>query len=297
MSSWYRTIDAGMWGDEKFRRLSPPEPSAQFLWIYLLTGEHTDGLPGLYRIGEAALAEALGWSVDELRPVFSELESLGMALSDFNARVIYLPNALRYQAPNNPKHLQGWGKPFRTIPECDLKDTWLQQLVEFAQRKGILYVQALEEGFDTVCDTVCDRVSPPNPNPHPNPHPNPNNLKVELPGNPDDASPDSADEIPFAEIIGLLNQESGKRFRHGTEATRRHIRARWCEGHHMDDFEQVIKGKCAQWMGSDQEKYLRPLTLFGPKFEGYVNEQPQAGSAGNSIYPDMDQLMEEKHED
>lgn len=288
MSSWYRTLDAGMWGDEKFRRLSRPIPSAQFLWIYLLTGEHTDGLPGLYRLGEAALAESLGWSVPELRPVFAELETLGMALADITAHVIYLPNALRYQSPNNAKHLQGWGKAFRRIPECALKDAWLQQLVQFAQAKGIPYAEALRTGFDT----VSDRVSAPNPNPHPNPHPN--NLKAALPGNGSQVL-DSPESIPFAEILRLLNQQSGKRYRHGTEATQRHIRARWREGFRLPDFERVIEAKSAQWLGTAMEKYLRPQTLFGPKFEGYVNERPYEGGGGGSLYPDMDNLMEQSH--
>ncbi len=307
MSSWYRPLDAGMWGDEKFRKLSRPEPSAQFLWIYLLTGEHTDGLPGLYRLGEAALAESIGWSVQELRPVFAELQSLRMALADFNARVIYLPNSLRYQGPNNAKHLQGWGKSFRRIPECSLKDTWLQQLMQLAQAKGIPYVEALRAGFDTVSDTVWHRVSPPNPNPHPHsnpkpkpnthPHSNPNvgGLNIELPGNVDDEL-DPPEDIPFAEIIGHLNQRSGKRYRHGSEATKRYIRARWRDGFRLADFKRVIDAKCDEWLDTDMEKYLRPATLFGTKFESYVNERSEDDRQGGSLYPEMDQLMEQSHE-
>jgi hypothetical protein len=132
------------------------------LWIYLLTGEHTDGLPGLYRIGEAALAEALGWSLNALREKLEELTSLGMALTDIKARVIYLPNALRYQFPDNPNHIKGLGKSFRRIPECELKDAWLKQLKEIAKELGETYVEAINEGY-TVSHTVWHRVSPPNP--------------------------------------------------------------------------------------------------------------------------------------
>ncbi|MBK9471836.1 MAG: conserved phage C-terminal domain-containing protein [bacterium] len=289
MSSWYRTIDAGIWGDEKFRRLSQ---NAKFLFLYLLTGDHTEGLPGLYRLGEAALAESLGWTIEELRAAFAELASLRMALADISARVVYLPNALKYQAPSNPNHLQGLGKAFRRIPECALKDTWLQQVTAWAQAKGERYAEALRAGFETVPETVADRVSPPNPNPQPNPKPYARNAA--LPGNGGDM-PSTVEEIPFAEIVGLLNQRSGKRYRHGTEATKRHIRARWREGYRMPDFRAVIEAKCAEWSGSAMEKYLRPETLFGPKFEGYVNERPSASSAASSLYPDMDELMEASH--
>lgn len=293
MKSWYRPIDAGMWGDEKFRKLSRPNPCGQFLWIYLLTGDHAEGLPGLYIIGEAALAEALGWSVEELRVAIHELETLGMALADFNARVIYLPNALRYQGPDNSKQLKSWDKAFRRIPECELKNLWLQKLTEFAENKGKPYIEALCKGFDRVCNSKSDRVSPPNPNPKPNPkpNPNPNNLKAELPGNLG-GTDEPSQEIPYATIVGLLNEKSGKRFRHGTPATKRHIDARWREGHRLDDFEAVITAKCSQWLGTDMEKYLRPQTLLGPKFEGYLNEHPLGQPGGASLYPDMDELME-----
>lgn len=283
MSSWYRTIDAGIWGDDKFRRLSRPSPCGQYLWIYLLTGDHTDGLPGLYRLGEASLAEALGWPIEELRAAFAELAALDMALADTTAHVIYLPNALKYQAPTNPKHLQGWGKSYRRIPECELRSVWLQKLYGWAEKKGIAYVQALLQGFETVPESLSDRVSAPNPNPHPNPHMS----NVALLRNSDPA-PARDEEIPYAEIVAYLNERAGKRFRHGNAATRRHIAARWREGFRVPDFQAVIDTKCAVWLGGDFEQYLRPQTLFAGKFESYLNERSVAGKPVGSQYHDLD---------
>lgn len=45
------------------------------------------------------------------------------------------------------------------------------------------------------------------------------------------------------------------------------------EGFNVDDFKAVIDKKCADWLKTDMEKYLRPETLFGTKFEGYLNEK------------------------
>ena len=43
----------------------------------------------------------------------------------------------------------------------------------------------------------------------------------------------------------------------------------------MEDFKKVIDWKVSQWTGNkEMEKYLRPETLFGTKFEGYLNEVP-----------------------
>lgn len=293
MKGFYRTLDAGLWGDGKFRDLSRPQPCGQYLWVYILTGDHTDGLPGLYKVGEAALAESLGWPLDDLRRVFGEIESRGMAAADWEARVMYVPSALKYQPPQNPKHLKGWGKAFRGIPECKLKDSWLQQLAGVAQAKGKPYVSALIEGFDTVCHTVCDTVSPPNPNPQSNPNEDvPDALSVAD----NDGGQPPAEDIPFDEIILLLNQRSGKAYRIDGKATMSLIGARWQEGHRFGEFEQVIEAKCAEWKGTEMEKYLRPETLFGPKFESYLNERPRGSEGGASAYPSMDDEMEKSGE-
>lgn len=82
--------------------------------------------------------------------------------------------------------------------------------------------------------------------------------------------------IPYEKIISLLNEHSGKSYRHTTPETRRLIRARWKAGFRQEDFEKVIRVKCAQWKTDGKMKdYLRPETLFGTKFEGYLNEQAE----------------------
>lgn len=80
---------------------------------------------------------------------------------------------------------------------------------------------------------------------------------------------------PFKEIIEYLNNKSGKNYRYTTKATQRHIRARVEEGFSLEDFKRVIDWKASEWFGNDKmERYLRPETLFGTKFESYLNELP-----------------------
>lgn len=80
---------------------------------------------------------------------------------------------------------------------------------------------------------------------------------------------------PFKEIIEYLNNRSGKNYRYTTKATQRHIRARFEEGFTLEDFKRVIDWKVSQWLGDkDMDRYLRPETLFGTKFESYLNESP-----------------------
>lgn len=80
-------------------------------------------------------------------------------------------------------------------------------------------------------------------------------------------------EPVIAEIIDYLNKRTGKHFKTNVDKTKRYIKARIKEGFDIEDFKKVIEIKCRTWMGTDMEKYLRPETLFGTKFEGYLNEK------------------------
>lgn len=81
-------------------------------------------------------------------------------------------------------------------------------------------------------------------------------------------------KYPFKEIIEHLNQKSGKNYRYSSKATQKHIKARIKEGFTLEDFKRVIDWKVSKWIGIDMEQYLRPETLFGTKFESYLNEAP-----------------------
>lgn len=95
------------------------------------------------------------------------------------------------------------------------------------------------------------------------------------------------EHIPFSEIIGYLNERAGTRYRASTPKTQSHIRARWNEGYRLDDFKRVIEVKCAEWLrDAKMRKYLCPDTLFGTKFEKYLNQPMLTKEATNGI-PDF----------
>jgi uncharacterized phage protein (TIGR02220 family) len=76
--------------------------------------------------------------------------------------------------------------------------------------------------------------------------------------------------------LNLLNQRAGASFKLA-DANLRPIRARVRDGHTFEEAERVVAAKVAEWQGTDYEKYLRPATLFGGKFDSYL----QAASHGN----------------
>ena len=82
----------------------------------------------------------------------------------------------------------------------------------------------------------------------------------------------SIDNIPYKEIIDYLNSKTGKNYRDNVQKNRSLIKARWSEGYRLDDFKQVIDNMVKDWSGTKYAKYLRPETLFGTKFDGYLNQ-------------------------
>ena len=79
------------------------------------------------------------------------------------------------------------------------------------------------------------------------------------------------DKELYNSIIAHLNEKAGTNYKASSKATQTCIHARLAEGFTQDDFFAVIDKKCAEWIGTDYEKFLRPSTLFGTKFESYLN--------------------------
>lgn len=79
------------------------------------------------------------------------------------------------------------------------------------------------------------------------------------------------DKELYKNVVAYLNEKAGTRYQHKAKKTKEHIHARLAEGYTLDDFKLVIDKKCAEWIGTEFEKFLRPETLFGPKFENYLN--------------------------
>lgn len=76
----------------------------------------------------------------------------------------------------------------------------------------------------------------------------------------------------YSLVIDYLNRKASTNYRASTKNTQSFINARVREGYTVEDFKKVIDSKSKDWLNTDFEKYLRPSTLFGTKFENYLNE-------------------------
>lgn len=80
-------------------------------------------------------------------------------------------------------------------------------------------------------------------------------------------------EETFKSIVDYLNQKTNSNFKATSRITKEKINARLNEGYILDDFIAVIDNKVSEWLGTEFEKFLCPETLFGPKFEKYLNQK------------------------
>lgn len=74
-------------------------------------------------------------------------------------------------------------------------------------------------------------------------------------------------------IVEYLNQKANVHYKVSTPKTRSLIKARLEEGFTEEDFYKVIDNKCKDWLDTKMSEYLRPETLFGTKFESYLNKK------------------------
>jgi len=84
--------------------------------------------------------------------------------------------------------------------------------------------------------------------------------------------PKSNDDL-IVEIIDFLNECTGKSYKPTSKVAIININARLKEGYTKDDFIKVISVKATKWLNTKFEDYLTPNTLFGNKFESYLNEK------------------------
>lgn len=95
---------------------------------------------------------------------------------------------------------------------------------------------------------------------------------------PSGTSADRTPEYPYKAVIDYLNTKLGTDYHSSSKDIRKYIRARCNEGFTYDDFVTVIDKKVREWKETEWEKFLRPSTLFGDKFESYLNQKGRMNS-------------------
>lgn len=98
------------------------------------------------------------------------------------------------------------------------------------------------------------------------------------------------------EIVNYLNEKLKTNYKTTTQNTIKHIKARLNEGYKVNDFKLVIDKMYDEWYGTEMQKYLRPETLFGTKFESYLNHETFKKQTNQEKLDDLFKKMEEKYD-
>ncbi|MGO4326753.1 hypothetical protein AB4Z48_18160 [Cupriavidus sp. 2TAF22] len=241
----YRKIEVRMWGDERFRALSPLQPCGQGLWVFLLTGPHTGPIPGLFRAGRAAMAEELDWDVEAFEEAFGEVFQQGMAKADWKAKVVWIPKAIQCNRPESPNVVLSWGGEWDLIPECDLKREAYEALKASIYGLGESFAKAFDKAFGKPSEkplpmpygkTCANQEQEQEQEQEQDKRSNPDGLLVDSESAADltliaGGAKTTRPDCPHQEIIGLYHEllPMGRAVRDWTPARAAHLRTRWNE--------------------------------------------------------------------
>ncbi|NUP12982.1 MAG: hypothetical protein HOW73_43635 [Polyangiaceae bacterium] len=146
-------VDSTLWDDESFIEF---DDATRNVWCLLLTGPHRTVLPGLQRVGIAALAETLRRPVDQVgdclgRILAANTDDGGPMLEvDAAKRVIRLPQAPKHNPAESPNQIRAWWTRFREVPDCELRRRHVEALRDHARLERPAHRQAWEQTFGTL---------------------------------------------------------------------------------------------------------------------------------------------------
>lgn len=266
----YTRIDELIWKDAKLKKISN---ESKLLFIYLLSCQHRNVL-GLYNLPKYYVQGDLGYSLETVSKGLLELFNNGFITYDEESETVLVNNFLKYNPLENPNQVKGALKVMPTIPKTQL----FYKLVDVINSSENTHLHELKagiesylksNGFERVTITVSKQEE----------------VKEEVTVT-EEVLKDIvvADNQDVIEIVDHLNNTLGSHYGYKAKATLKVIKARMAEGFTVDDFKVVIDKKSVEWTGTEFERYLVPETLFGNKFEGYLNQRVNNNKKEDAIF-------------
>lgn len=259
--SVYRQVQVSFWQDAFVLDLTPEE---KYFYVYLMTNSKTSQI-GIYELPKRVIEMETGYNretVEKLIQRFKDYEKI-----DYHepTREIILLNWSKHNWNNSPKIVTRVEKELRDVKYLPFVTMYLTNVESI--KSDDVSIQHLYPMDTKRTNKEKDKEK---------------DKKKDKEKVSDSSNQDGA-PIPYSEIISHLNEKCITRYRDSTEKTRTLIKARMKEGFTLDDFKQVIDKKAAEWLSdSKMNKFLRPETLFGTKFESYLNEKGGTIHAGDS---------------
>ena len=148
----YRKIDPRIWNDEKFASLSH---EGQRAFLFILTHPSMTSL-GAFRATKEGIEAELGIDTKGFAKPFQELLSKGLIKYDESRFLVFAPNFLKYNQPENPNVVKGWAGCLDLLPECPLLAEVLQRAKSCASANSKTS-KAFSEALGRVTETLSER--------------------------------------------------------------------------------------------------------------------------------------------
>lgn len=259
-----RMVDTSIWVDARVESLGS---MAKLLWLYILTSPQGN-LAGCFELTMRRIEVDTGIKAAQAQKILDELCAAGLICCSADTGEVLI---VRWRKHNWSGGSTKLAKPLASAIQ-DVKDP------RFRAYLAEVYYQVYSEpifGFEEIAgkypiDILLDECRYPS-------------ISISIPttvpkgvGGTGEGEPDVKVAEAAEEIVAYLNAKLGTHYKPKSRDTLKRITARLREGFAVEDFKTVIDKKAAAWQGTEFSQYLRPETLFGTKFEGYLNEiQPR----------------------
>ncbi|MBG9785603.1 conserved phage C-terminal domain-containing protein [Shouchella lehensis] len=219
-------------------------PEEKYFYLYLMTNSKTTQC-GIYELPYRIMETETGYTRETVEKYIDRFEEYGKVSYNKGTKEVILLNWVKYNFINSPKVISRIRKELEVVKHQPFLEMYKAQLIRY--------------GYPI--DTLC----------------------IDIEKEKEKENDKEKEKIPYDDIISYLNEVASKNYRSTTSKTKDLIKARWNDGFKLGDFKRVIHIKTKEWLNDpEMNQYLRPETLFGNKFEGYLNQREVKHDSGNS---------------
>jgi uncharacterized phage protein (TIGR02220 family) len=284
----YAKLYKKLWTNSKFMTLSD---DAKLLWIYIISSPHSS-CSGVYRLSKGYIMGDLKWEAKRLAKAFDSLLAKEMIKYDPDVEVILIPSWFEHNVIVSKTQLTKAEMELEELPQTILAQEFNAIIEALPETKGLAKGLALPNSKGLAKSVALPLASPlgstsgsplgkglssSSSSSSPSSATSSSSVNNNTPKPPkgDSAAANKVETIPYALIINDLNQKAGTNYKPTTDKTRDLIRSLWNQGFRAEDFFKVHDIKIAEWINNPEMcKYIRPVTLYSTKFEGYLNQIP-----------------------
>jgi uncharacterized phage protein (TIGR02220 family) len=243
-----RLIDTELWNNEDIIEYFTAED--KYFWLYLLTNPHNN-ICGVMKASPVLIARDMGYSKDCVQNLMYRFENVHKAIFvDHETHELLILNWGKFNWNKSPDILRTVEKNLASINSEKIKTILDRKISEIWEFEHPVNTLSTPCQQGTITNTITNTIK---------------------------------------DIVDYLNTKLNTKYRYETQSTQKHIKARLNEGFVYDDFVKVIDNMYDAWHNDDKmSQYLRPETLFGTKFQSYLNKKGANNAPQHSLTTEKD---------